>query len=67
MKATAVLEFTYPDDEEKFKHAMHGERAIKCIKEIEELMLRGHHERVPMKVTLGEIKYLVEALLQSVE
>lgn len=67
MKAKAVLEFIYPDDEEEFKHAMHGERAITCIKQIEEVILKGMQQRIPMTKTLGEIKFLVAEALDEIE
>jgi hypothetical protein len=67
MKAKAVLEYIYPDDEEEFKHAMHGERAIKCIKQIEEMILKDRHERNPMTKTLEDIRILASNLLREVE
>ena len=30
----AILEFTYPDDEDKLRHAMHGSTAIYALDEI---------------------------------
>jgi len=34
----AILEFTYPDDEDKLRHAMHGGTAIYALDEIRQMI-----------------------------
>lgn len=62
----AVLEFPWPEDEEKMRYALYSEGAFKCLMRIESLILENLENKVPRTKTLQQIQELVQkTLLES--
>lgn len=59
----AILEFTYPDDEDKLRYALHGQDAIFTLLDISN-QLRSHfkHDADAYQVLLNINELVIEAL-----
>lgn len=61
----AVLEFGYPEDEERLRYALHSEGAFTCLLVIEKLILENADNKVPRVKTLQQIQELVRNTLSE--
>ena len=59
----AILEFTYPDDEDNLRHALHGQDAIFALLDISN-QLRSHfkHDADAYQVLMNINELVIEAL-----
>ena len=59
----AILEFTYPDDEDNLRHALHGQDAIFALLDISE-QLRTHfkYDADAYQVLMNINELVIEAL-----
>jgi hypothetical protein len=62
-KMKAILEFTYPEDQDKLRHALNGSKAISALIDIQ-MAVRSHfkHDANPSDV-LGMVRELTNTAL----
>lgn len=61
----AVLEFTYPDDEDKLRRALHADNAFNALLEMSKRVkyrwLKGEEEE--MAEALGHVRFILDQVL----
>jgi len=61
----AVLEFNYPDDEDKLRRVLHADHAFEALHDIgsrvKYLWLKGEEEQ--MAEALGHVRYILDQVL----
>jgi hypothetical protein len=61
----AILEFTYPDDEDKLRYAIHGQTAIMALLQIEAQLRQHFKYEVPMEDVFNNIAEITNETLTS--
>jgi CYTH domain-containing protein len=59
----AILEFEYPDDEDKLRYAIHGQTAIMALLQIEAQLRQHYKYDVPMQDAFSNISEIVNETL----
>jgi CYTH domain-containing protein len=59
----AILEFEYPDDEDKLRYAIHGQTAIMALLQIEAQVRQHFKYEVPMEDVFNNISEIVNETL----
>lgn len=59
----AILEFEYPDDEDKLRYALHGQDAIMALLQIEAQLRQHFKYEVPMEDVFNNISEIVNETL----
>jgi hypothetical protein len=59
----AILEFEYPDDEDKLRYAIHGQTAIMALLQIEAQLRQHFKYEAPMEDVFNNVSEIVNETL----
>lgn len=59
----AILEFEYPNDEDKLRYALHGQTAIMALLQIEAQLRQHHKYDMPIKDMLNNVAEIINETL----
>jgi hypothetical protein len=59
----AILEFEYPDDEDKLRYAIHGQTAIMALLQIEAQLRQHFKYEMPMEDVFNNVSEIVNETL----
>ena len=65
----AVLEFNYPDDEDKLRHAIHAEEAFEALREMSKRVAyrwkKGEEGERAMLDSLESVRFILDEILKN--
>ena len=65
----AILEFNYPDDEDKLRHAVHAEEAFKALRDMSERVAyrwkKGDEGERAMLESLEYVRFILDEVLTN--